>query len=305
MRGLEASIQAKRSEFRVVTLSWADSNARRYPWREKGRTPYEILVAELLLKRTTATAAVRTYHAFLSKYPSVDILAQASEEELAQDFKSIGLYAQRARAASQLALYLIEEEAGSIPNTLDRLIKTPGLGNYSARAILSFGYDRASAIVDANITRVLARVFNHVTQGHPTINRAQEIADSILPEESHRKFNFALLDLGALVCRYANPRCRQCPLSHICDYAAVQQRRQQSPEPVPSKLRQQRIAKGYSLAQLAIEANVSKLTIINIEAGRTLPLPKTLNKLAAALGIPATVLAARRNPRSREVDTDG
>ena len=90
------------------------------------------MVAELLLKRTTAAAAARTYEPFLEKYPSVNSLAQATEEELAQDFKSIGLYAQRAKASTKLAQHLIEQEAGSIPSTLDGLSKAPGLGSYSA-----------------------------------------------------------------------------------------------------------------------------------------------------------------------------
>ena len=291
MKCLEASIEVKKSEFQAAVLRWAESNIRRYPWRNKCRSPYEIMVAELLLKRTTAPAAARIYEHFLRKYPGVDALAQATEEELAQDFKPVGLYAQRAKAVTKLAQHLIAQEAGSIPSTLDRLIKTPGLGSYSARAVLSFGYGRPSAVVDANVVRVLTRVFQQDMPERPTTNLLQKLADTVLLEKSHREFNFALLDLGALVCRYAKPYCNLCPLFDVCDYTNVEQGSPRPKETVSSRVRQTRRDKGYSLVTLAENSKVSKLTIINIEAGRTNPRPDTLRKLAEALDVPMDVLA--------------
>ena len=285
MKYLETSTGIKRSEFQAAVLRWAESNMRPYPWRNKCRSPYEIMVAELLLKRTTAAAAARTYEPFLEKYPSVNSLAQATEEELAQDFKSVGLYAQRAKAVSKLAQHLTEQEAGSIPSTLDRLSKVPGLGAYSTRAVLSFGYGKPAAVVDANVVRVLTRVFQKDLPEHPSANFLQNLADAILPEKSHREFNFALLDLGALVCRYVKPRCDQCPLVNICDYANLKQGPAETNKPLTSRVRQTRMEKNLSLVKLARKAKVSKLTIINIEAGRTSPRPETIRKLADALGI--------------------
>ena len=243
------------------------------------------MVAELLLKRTTAAAAARTYEPFLEKYPSVNSLAQATEEELAQDFKSVGLYAQRAKAVSKLAQHLTEQEAGSIPSTLDRLSKVPGLGAYSTRAVLSFGYGKPAAVVDANVVRVLTRVFQKDLPEHPSANFLQNLADAILPEKSHREFNFALLDLGALVCRYVKPNCNLCPLFNICDYANRQQGPQEEEVHFTSRVRQTRMQKNLSLVKLANKAKVSKLTIINIEAGRTSPRRETVRKLADALGV--------------------
>ncbi len=290
MKYLETSIEVKRSEFQAAVLRWAKSNIRRYPWRNKCRSPYEIMVAELLLKRTTAAAAARIYEPFLRKYPGVYALAQATEEELTQDFKSVGLYTQRAKAVAKLAQHLIEQETGSIPNILDRLVKTPGLGNYSARAVLSFGYGMPEAVVDANVVRVLTRVFQQDMPKRPTANLLQKLADTLLPEKSHREFNFTLLDLGALVCRYVNPQCSLCPLSDICDYADVQHGPPKPTETVSSKVRQKRREKGFSLVKLARKAKVSKLTIINIEGGRTNPRPDTLRKLAKALDVPLAIL---------------
>ena len=291
MKCLETSTEVKRSEFQAAVLRWAESNIRRYPWRNKCRSPYEIMVAELLLKRTTAAAAARIYEPFLEKHPGVDALAQATEEDLAQDFKSVGLYAQRAKAVAKLAQHLIEREAGSIPSTLNRLSKVPGLGSYSTRAVLSFGYGKPAAVVDANVVRVLTRVFQKDLPERSNANLLQNLADAILPEKAHREFNFALLDLGALVCRYVKPNCNLCPLVNICDYANLQQGPPEAKKPLTSRVRQTRMEKNLSLVKLAQKAKVSKLTIINIEAGRTNPRPDTLRKLAEALDVPMDVLA--------------
>lgn len=294
MKCLETSIDVKRAELQELVLRWAKSNIRQYPWRKKCPVPYEIMVAELLLKRTTAASAARIYELFLRKYPGVDALAQATEEELAQDFKNVGLYAQRAKSVAKLSKYLIEHEAGSIPSTLDRLSKVPGLGSYSTRAVLSFGYGKSAAVVDANVVRVLRRVFEQQLPERPSTNLLQRLADSVLPEKSHREFNFALLDLGALVCRYAKPRCNLCPLANICDYTYLRQGSLEPNEPENSRVRQTRTEKSFSLLSLAKKAKVSKLTIINIEAGRTKPRPGTLRKLAEALEVPMDILTSIR-----------
>ena len=242
MKRLEASIELKRVNFQNAVLRWADSNIRHYAWRNKGRSPYEIMVAELLLKRTTAAAADHLYEEFLRKYPNIDALAQATEEELAQDFNSVGLYTQRAKAVAKLSEHLIEYEAGSTPHSLDRLSKVPGLGSYSARAVLSFGYGKPEAVVDSNVVRVLRRVFYQSMPERPTEKLFQELADAVLPKNTHREFNFAMLDLGALVCRYVRPRCNLCPLVSICDYTNSQQERPETEATIASNLRQTRVS---------------------------------------------------------------
>lgn len=274
-------------------LAWAALHGRDYAWRWPERTPYGILVAEILLKRTTACAAARIYEGFLGQFPSVEALAAASEDELAQAFAPVGLQWQRARAVRRLARYLVTEESGEIPCDLDRLLKVPGLGQYSARAILTFGYGVPAAVVDANVARVLSRVFQRSLTEKPGRMELQRLADKLLPEKDHRRYNFALLDLGALVCRYAGPRCTECPLQTICDYfqsikltERKELREGRSAYWVPMVgLHSTRTRKGFSLVRLAQKARVSKLTIINIEAGRTTPRLKTLRKLADALGV--------------------
>ena len=272
-------------------LTWAAGNLRDFPWRKRLDDQFAVLVAEILLKRTTATAAARLYDDFLRQFPDLELLAVASERELADALSQVGLQKQRARAIRALAVHLVDVECGAIPHELDRLLAVPGLGEYSARAVLSFGFDVPVAVVDSNVERILSRVFQDRLPSKPTRRALQELADSLLPEESHRDFNFALLDLGALVCRYVDPRCRECPLRDQCDYYGqhgpleVRERRAIYGISVNSKVRQLRQARGLSLVRLAQESGVSKLTIIRLESGKSEPRDDTLRKLAEVLNV--------------------
>ncbi len=288
---LQDSAREKGGAFQQAILIWAASHLRDYPWRWPGKSPYAVLVAEILLKRTTATAAARVYEDFLNEFPSVKALADAPEESLAAALAKVGLQWQRARAIKALALHLMEAEGGEIPSNLDRLLKVPGLGEYSARAILSFGFGVSSAVVDANVERVLGRVFQGVLPQRPPQHVIQGLVDGLVPHESHRDYNLALLDLGALICRYVNPLCEECPLNSVCDYYNRNKGRLIKEEPgryetaVGTKLRRVRKEKGFALAKLAQLAGVSKLTIVRIESGNTSPKPETLRKLAAVLQV--------------------
>lgn len=284
-------LPARRDALQRAVLVWATVNGRAFAWREPGSTPYRILVAELLLKRTTATAASRLYTPFLRKYPTPKDLAMSSEEDLTRDLVPVGLYVQRAKAVARLAQYLDNHESGMVPTTLERLKRVPGLGDYSARAILSFGHGTPVAVVDANVARILQRLFQEVMPRRPSQGLLQSVADSILPKSDHQMFNFGLLDIGALVCRYVDPKCDACPLIGLCDYASGAGKAQEHAKPLTSRLRQVRMRKGVSLVKLARDARVTKLTIINIEAGRTRPRTDTVRKLAGALGVPPEEVA--------------
>ena len=150
--------QSQKHNFCQALLSWAKSNLRDYPWRASGVSPYNILVAELLLKRTTATAAARAYTPFLEKYHSAQRLALATEKELSLALKPIGLSRQRAKAIHRLAQVLVQRFEG-VPNTFEQLCELPGVGDYAARAILSFGHSMPMAVVDGNVERVIRRAF--------------------------------------------------------------------------------------------------------------------------------------------------
>ena len=240
---------------------------------------YKLLMAELLLKRTTATAVARAYGPFVHRYPTVDHLVLASEGELAQVLEPIGLSRQRARAIRKLAL-LLAEQCDGVPNTIEQLRALPGIGDYTAQAVLSFGYGVPVAVVDGNVERVIRRVFQGTIDSNLGRAVVQNIAVDLLPWKCHRSFNFAILDLGALICRPARPRCHECPLKSQCDYVQEPTRVR-----INAPLRTARQAQGLSLSRLASKAGVTKLTIVNIEAGRTLPRMETLQKIAHAMGV--------------------
>ena len=281
----------KRGKFLCSTLNWAADHFRDYPWRKNLDCPYAILVAEQLLKRTTAAAASRIYEEFLRQFPDLTTLSESSEEKLSIALARVGLQRQRAKAIKALALYLVNVESGVIPSELNKLLAVPGLGEYSARAVLSFGFDIPTAVVDSNVERVLSRVFQDSLPAKPTQRALQELADRLLPEKSHRVFNFALLDLGALVCRYVGPKCEECPLAHVCDYykqskqMVIRETPARYEASIGAKLRRLRQEKGLSLVKLAQNSGVSKLTIIRIESGKTSPRDETLRKLATALNV--------------------
>ena len=268
---------------------WSDKNFSEFPWRHC-RSPYEILVAEVLLKRTTASAAARIYERFLNKFPSLEDIVSARDEDLVGALSSVGLQRQRAHSMKQLAAWLLSRHGGTIPSDLESLLEVPGLGNYSAAAILSFGYGVPVAVLDANVERILLRVFGDSLLLRPSRSLLHGIAQELLPQDGHREYNYGLLDLGRLVCRYGNPKCGECPLASVCDFFNGSNRKgtKLSTDSVGAplnRLRSVRRARGLSLKRLAESARVSKLTVIRIETGRSSPRHETLEKLAQALRV--------------------
>ena len=141
-----------------LLIAWFNDNRASFPWRES-RSPFEVFVAEMLLKRTTASAVDRVFERFLSEYPTLNELSNASEPKLAASLASLGLQNQRSKAMKSAAEWLVEVEASRIPTDFDRLAAIPGIGDYSAAAICSFAFNQRACIVDSNVERIIKRVF--------------------------------------------------------------------------------------------------------------------------------------------------
>jgi A/G-specific adenine glycosylase len=200
-----------------LLIGWAKREGRAFPWRMAGRTPYEVLVAELLLKRTTAQAASRIYGQFLKEFPDPAAINSADPSDLEFVLSSVGLQRQRASGFKAMAQFLVDRCRGVVPHDLDKLLEVPHVGEYAARAVMSFGHGRPAAVVDSNVVRVFGRLFSKSLGPNPPLKQIQGLADAILPVHDHKEFNWAVLDLGALVCRYDRPRCEICPFRSICD----------------------------------------------------------------------------------------
>ena len=209
-------------------LSWFKRNGRSFPWRDPERTPYEVVVAEILLQRTTAAGVARTYHGFIERYPSWEILAQAPREDLENALRPLGLWRQKARAFQQLA-QSIEERGGIVPRSRAELERLPGIGPYTASAVLAIVYGRAEPLLDVNMARCLWRFFGSpepATQGSK--RWLQALALRLVSGKRSLQVNWAVLDFGALVCKARGPLCRECPLRARCQYAGT------PPRPTPT-----------------------------------------------------------------------
>jgi A/G-specific adenine glycosylase len=212
-----AAVSARAGAVAERLLEWGTTHRRCYPWREPPRSPYTVLVAELLLKRTTATAASRVYPLFLAKYPTVGELAQAELGELQRVLSCVGLQRQRADAFQAAALHIIRHEGGEIPCDLNRLLCIPHVGAYTACAVLSFAYGMPAPVVDSNFTRFITRVFAGLFESGIRPKEVWAAARIVLPDREHVGFNYAVLDFAGLVCRYGQPRCGDCVISELCD----------------------------------------------------------------------------------------
>ena len=277
------------SSFADRVLKWSDGNYSDFPWRRR-RTPYEVLVAELLLKRTTATAAARVYECFLRRFPTPLHVTSTPDEVLVEALSTVGLQRQRARSIKHLARWLLLKHDGAIPSDYESLLEVPGLGEYSATAIMSFGFGVPAAVLDSNVERILLRVFSTTLPSHPTRVMLREIAQILLPKERHRAYNYGILDLGRLICRYSSPKCGECPIASDCGFANSRKEGSRKitaddANTLTRPLRKIRKERGISLQDLANAAGVSKLTIIRIESGRTNPRSETLDKLAKVLSV--------------------
>ena len=204
------------SWLREQLLRWFERSGRSFPWREPDRTPYEVILAEILLQRTTANSVARAYPAYLGRYPSWTDLAQAPRESLEHMLRPLGLWRQKALALRHLALS-IEERGGVVPRTRTELERMRGIGPYTASAVLAIVYGQAEPLVDVNMTRLLGRFFGSSGDTQGSRQRLLHALGLRLVSGGHSlQVNWAVLDFGALVCRARRPLCPECPLRVKC-----------------------------------------------------------------------------------------
>ncbi|MCA9023569.1 MAG: A/G-specific adenine glycosylase [Planctomycetaceae bacterium] len=203
---------------------WYGKHGRHLPWRAAG-DPYRVWISEIMLQQTTVTAVIPYYERFLARFPDLQTLAEAPEQEVLRLWEGLGYYS-RARNIHKTARKLCHERGGNFPRHLDELLALPGIGRYTAGAIASFAFNQSAPIVEANTLRLYCRLLGY--EGDPRSTEGQrllwEFAERLVPSQKPGEFNQALMDLGATVCTPTEPKCPSCPLRSICH--AFQQGRQ-------------------------------------------------------------------------------
>ena len=200
--------------FTVAILEWFRENGRVLPWRET-RDPYAIWLSEIILQQTRIEQGKPYWERFMKRWPTVEALAQASEDEVLREWQGLGYYS-RARNLHEAAKQIVE--MGGFPMTLEGIKRLKGVGDYTAAAIGSIAFNLPAAVVDGNVYRVLARHYGIETPINTTEGKKEftALASSLLPANEASAFNQAMMDFGAIQCTPVNPQCAVCPLQETC-----------------------------------------------------------------------------------------
>jgi A/G-specific adenine glycosylase len=214
------------ASFRRSLLSWYRKNGRDLPWR-RTKDPYAVLVSEFMLQQTQVATVIPYYNKWMKRFPGFAALAAASEHEVLLAWQGLGYYA-RARNLRATAQAIMEKHGGRFPRSWDAIRELPGVGRYTANAVATFAFDQAVPIVEANIARLLARLFNLQIpiDASPGRGALWQRAIELLPSRRASLHNSALMDLGALVCG-PRPNCVACPVRNLC--------RAENPSTLPRK----------------------------------------------------------------------
>lgn len=199
-------------QIRKRILAYYDAHGRDLPWR-RTRNPYCILVSEVMLQQTQVSRVIEKYNEFLKKFPTVDALALAKTSDVLKVWKGLG-YNRRALFLQRTAQAVVHEYAGKFPQDLEILKTLPGVGDYTARAILSFAFEQPVPMMDTNHRRFYTRVLH----GLKEIKDVELLKDatSMLPKKRAYDWNQALMDVGSFICLSKKPLCETCPVKTYC-----------------------------------------------------------------------------------------
>jgi len=261
--------------FRKQLLEWFRQFQRDLPWR-RTTDPYRIWLSEIMLQQTRVAAAIPYYERFLQRFPDVHALAAAPQEEVLRLWSGLGYY-RRARNLQKAAQQIVAKHGGQFPARLDDVLALPGVGNYTAAAILSIGFGEKHAVLDGNVARVVARL-GAIRGDLREPQRWQELqknADRLLEPKSPGDWNQAVMELGATLCTPKSPQCLLCPVAQFCEG-----RKLGIAECLPEK-RKKRATVEVTLAA-AVFADGNGQTVL-------LPPPKNTREKASADHVPTLV----------------
>ena len=203
------------SDFTLTLLSWFQENGRDLPWRQT-RDPYAIWLSEIILQQTQVKQGWEYWERFMRRWPTVEALAAATEDEVLREWQGLGYYS-RARNLHYAARQIVE--LGAFPNTIETIKQLKGVGDYTAAAIGSIAFNLPAAVVDGNVYRVLSRYFGIDTPINTTEGKKAftAMAQELLPPTEASAFNQAMMDFGATLCTPKGAHCNECPLMETCE----------------------------------------------------------------------------------------
>jgi A/G-specific adenine glycosylase len=213
------SVRQKSRAFRKFLLSWWNQHKITYPWRSY-TDPWQVLLAETLLRKTNAEKVERFIPEVTAAFPSPQALLSISRQDLEGLLVPFGMQKRKTQELRHLAARVIETHGGRVPANAQDLKALPGVGDYIANAVLCFSFGQRRAVVDTNVIRVLLRVFglSSVRSRPRTDPEIWQFAERLLPRRRYKDYNWALLDLAKKVCRARRPLHEECPLASICSY---------------------------------------------------------------------------------------
>ena len=202
--------------FHSQLLNWFNENQRPLPWREN-QDPYRIWVSEVMLQQTQVNTVLKYYQNFLDRFPTLETLAVADQEDVLKYWEKMGYYA-RVRNLQRAAQKVVQDFSGEIPSDYKEFRGLPGVGEYIAAAVLSLAFNQPYAVVDGNVKRVLARrlLIDEPVNQSSAKRKFQNLADQHLEHDLPAIYNQAIMELGALICRPQNPLCVECPVRTGC-----------------------------------------------------------------------------------------
>jgi len=243
------SLPKKEDGLSRALLTWFDQQKRDLPWRHT-KDPYRILVSEFMLQQTQVSTVIPYYERWIQHFPTVEKLAAALPETVLKLWEGLGYYS-RARNLHRAAQMIQDEFKGLVPQDSETIRRLPGIGRYTAGAILSIAFDLPIPLVDGNVERVFARLFaiEGDIKNKPNQEALWQIAERLIPEKRAGDYNQSLMELGATLCTSSSPRCPDCPVAGDC-----KAKKSGSPERFPLRLRKKTTENTEEIALIFLDA---------------------------------------------------